>query len=96
MSNSYYVYILTNFSRSALYIGITNDLIRRVEEHRSGNGGVFTRKYSLRYLVYFETTDDVYGAITREKELKGWRRQKKDDLIESSNPARLDLYENLF
>ena len=88
----YYVYILTNVSRT-LYIGITNDLIRRLEEHRSGIGSQFTKKYNVHQLVYYETTNSVFVAIEREKELKNWRRSLKIALIEEHNPDWKDLAE---
>ena len=86
----YYVYILTNHM-GTLYIGVTNDLTRRLYEHREGLGGGFTKKYNLTSLVHFETTTDVTGAITREKQIKGWRRSRKVALIESTNPSWRDL-----
>ena len=86
----YFVYILTNRSRT-LYIGVTNDLVRRIEQHRSGLVCGFTSKYKLHGLVYFEQFNDVVLAIAREKELKGWRRQKKVDLIETINSEWSDL-----
>ena len=82
----YYIYIMSNRTH-VLYIGVTNDLYRRVEEHRAGTLGGFTSKYKLRRLVYFEHTDDVGAAIAREKQLKNWRREKKIALIERMNPA---------
>jgi putative endonuclease len=86
----YYVYILTNVSRT-LYIGITNDLVRRIEEHRSGLGSDFTRRYHVHQLVYYESTNSVWAAIEREKELKSWRRSRKIDLINEKNPEWKDL-----
>jgi len=86
----YYVYIMTNDSRT-LYIGITNDLERRVFEHKSKAVEGFTRKYNITKLIYFESTDDVTVAIEREKQIKGWLRKKKIALIESMNPAWGDL-----
>ena len=72
----YYVYILTNVSRT-LYIGVTNDLQRRLYEHRVGIGSEFTRKYHVHQLIYYESTNSVWAAIEREKELKSWRRSRK-------------------
>ena len=86
----YYVYILASF-RGALYTGVTNNLERRLHEHKHGLGGRFTRKYKVSKLVYFEATGDVYSAITREKEIKGWRRAKKVGIIEAMNPYWQDL-----
>jgi putative endonuclease len=91
----YYVYILTNASKT-LYIGMTNDLIRRVTEHKKGKIKGFTSKYNIKRLVYFEEGDDVDMAILREKEIKAWRREKKIALIESSNPEWQDLSEDWF
>jgi len=80
----YYVYIMTNGLRT-LYIGVTNDLMRRVFEHKEKLADGFTKKYNITMLVYYETTTDVQAAIAREKQLKSWRRSKKIALIESSN-----------
>ena len=90
MPNQYYVYIMTNASRT-LYTGVTNDLQRRVYEHRSGKGSVFTKKYRITRLVYYEAYNDVRNAIAREKQIKGWRRSKKVALIESQNPEWRDV-----
>jgi len=79
-----------------LYIGVTNDLYRRVEEHRAGTLGGFTSKYKLRRLVYFEHTSDIGAAIAREKQLKNWRREKKITLIQRMNPTWTDLSRELF
>ena len=86
----YYVYIMTNGVRT-LYIGVTNDLMRRVFEHKEKLAEGFTKKYNITMLVYFETTSDVQAAIAREKQLKSWRRNKKIALIESSNPQWKDF-----
>jgi putative endonuclease len=86
----YYVYIMASHSRR-LYIGITNDLIRRVYEHKQKLVPSFTQRYNITSLVYFETTTDVNAALTREKQLKKWNRQKKIELIESTNPTWDDL-----
>ena len=86
----YYVYIMTNRS-GTLYIGVTNDLARRVYEHKNKLIPGFTAKYNITKLVYFETTDDVRTAIAREKQIKGWLRAKKITLIESVNPNWDDL-----
>jgi putative endonuclease len=90
----YYVYIMTNFSKT-LYIGVTNNLIRRVWEHKQGLVSGFTHKYRVKQLVYFEQTSDINSAIAREKQLKGWRRSKKLALIEKVNPTWKDLYYGL-
>jgi putative endonuclease len=88
----YYVYIMTNRS-DTLYTGVTNNLERRVYEHKHGLAEGFTKKYNLTMLVYYETTDDVRSAITREKQIKGWLRSRKIALIESTNPQWRDLSE---
>jgi putative endonuclease len=85
-TRQYYVYIMTNRSRT-LYVGVTNDLERRVYEHKSESIEGFTKRYRIHRLVYFDTTSSVEGAITREKEIKVWRRSKKIDLIEEANPG---------
>ncbi len=85
-----YVYILTNRSRT-LYTGVTNDLQRRVYEHRHHLVPGFTSKYNIMQLVHYEITSDVRAAITREKQIKGWLRKKKIALIESENPEWQDL-----
>jgi len=87
---SYFVYIMTNKSRT-LYTGITNDLERRVLEHKSKQIPGFTQKYNITQLVYYEETDDIGIAIAREKQIKGWLRKKKIDLIETMNPHWVDL-----
>lgn len=88
---TYYVYILTNWSHTVLYIGVTNDLPRRLSEHRSGAVDGFTKKYRADRLVYFEQTNDVSAAIAREKQLKAWRREKKNALVETVNPQWREL-----
>ena len=87
----YYVYILTNQHKTTLYTGITNNLLRRVEEHKGGAGGVFSRKYHLNRLVYYEIYRDVRAAIAREKQIKGGSRSRKVNLINSLNPEWQDL-----
>ena len=89
--NRYYIYILANTSDTTLYIGVTNDLERRVAEHRSGMIPGFTQKYNCHKLVYFEEYSDVEQAIAREKQLKKWSRTKKDSLIDTMNKERKDL-----
>ncbi len=88
--NKYYVYIMTNKSRT-LYTGVTNDLERRVYEHKQKLVPGFTAKYNTTRLVYFEVTQDVQAAIAREKQIKGWLRRKKISLIESLNSEWKDL-----
>ncbi|MEC4892782.1 MAG: GIY-YIG nuclease family protein [Oscillatoria sp. PMC 1050.18] len=87
---SYYVYIMTNKSKT-LYTGVTNDLVRRVYEHKQKLIRGFTQKYNITQLVYWEETNDVQAAIAREKQIKGWLRIKKIALIESVNPLWQDL-----
>ncbi len=91
MDKTYYVYILTNKYNTVLYTGVTNDLERRLEEHRSADNRGFTARYNVHKLVYYETFDDVVEAIAREKQIKGGSRQKKIDLIVGSNPWWKDL-----
>lgn len=86
----YYVYIMTNNS-GTLYIGVTGELAHRVHEHRTANKSGFTSRYKLTRLVYFEPTADVNEAINREKQLKGWLRRRKIELIASMNPTWRDL-----
>jgi putative endonuclease len=94
MSKNYCVYILANRSRS-LYVGVSSNLERRMIEHRDGLVSGFTTRYRVFRLVYFETFGDVTSAIAREKEIKGWRREKKIRLIEGTNPTWADLSERL-
>lgn len=89
---NYYVYILASQRNGTLYIGVTNDLVRRVYEHKQGFVKGFTSRYAVHKLVYFEHTQSIDAALTREKELKKWRRQWKIDLIEEKNPEWADLY----
>src|SRR5262249_34291990 len=91
----YWTYIATNRSKT-LYTGVSNDLPRRMWEHKNRVVAGFTSKYLIDRLVYFETTNDVRAAIAREKEIKGWRREKKVRLIESVNPDWKDLSESWF
>ena len=93
--NQYYVYIMTNRSKT-LYTGVTNDLVRRVYEHKNKMVDGFTKKYNITKLVYFEETNDVQSAITREKQIKGWLRRKKIALIQSVNPGWKDLSEGWY
>lgn len=80
-----------NVSRKSVYVGVTNNLYRRVNEHRAGEVPGFTRKYKCNMLLYYEEYSDIRVAISREKLLKGWTRSKKEDLIASINPERIDL-----
>ena len=90
MIHAYYVYILTNPSR-LLYVGVTNDLQRRLHEHRAKTIPGYTRQYDLTQLAYYESTPNVQAAIAREKQLKGWNRARKIALIETHNPVWADL-----
>ena len=92
----YYVYILTSKENTALYIGVTNDLRRRLNEHKSGLSGGFTKRYHLCKLVYFEEYSEISEAILREKRMKGWTREKKDALIGERTPEWMDLGEGVF
>ena len=89
--NRYYVYILSNKTNSVVYVGITNDLQRRLYEHKNGLNKGFTKKYNVNKLVYFEETTSVLSAITREKQIKNLVRRKKDELINANNPEWEDL-----
>ncbi len=91
MERSYFVYILTNQTNRVLYIGVTNDLHRRTYEHQNKTADGFTKRFNLNKLVYFEHTGSIEAAILYEKKLKGWKRQKKIDLITQQNPAWRDL-----
>ncbi|MDP2295796.1 MAG: GIY-YIG nuclease family protein [Pseudolabrys sp.] len=92
---AYWVYILTNQPRSTLYVGVTNDLVRRVYEHREGLVKGFTQRYGLKTLVHFEQFDTPTAAIQREKNIKHWSRLWKLQLVESGNPQWRDLYNDI-
>ena len=89
--NTYYVYMMTNEYNNVLYVGVTNNLERRVYEHQSGLIEGFTQKYNVHKLVWYECCHDVKDAIAREKQLKGWIRSKKEALIREMNPEWRDL-----
>ena len=89
---AYYVYILARKKHGTLYVGVTNDIVRRGYEHRTKAVGGFTKRYDIDKLVWFEIYDDAITAIAREKELKKWRRDWKIRLIEEENPGWVDLY----
>ncbi|MDW7667361.1 MAG: GIY-YIG nuclease family protein [Bacillota bacterium] len=91
----YYVYMMTNWNNKVLYTGVTNNLERRVYEHKNKLVKGFTSKYNTNKLVYFDYTDDVNSAITREKQIKGWSRKKKDELVKNANPDWKDLSKEL-
>jgi putative endonuclease len=90
-----YVYILTNKKDGTLYVGVTSDLSKRIHEHKTKPVSSFTKTYNLDKLVYYEVSDSIVQAITREKQLKNWHRQWKIDLIERNNPDWNDLYESI-
>jgi putative endonuclease len=94
VSKQYYVYIMASISR-VLYVGVSGDLTRRVWEHKEKQAPGFTEKYGVDRLVYYEATEDVLSAIAREKQIKGYRREKKLALIEAMNPEWNDLYRDL-
>ena len=90
----YFVYILANWNDSVLYIGVTANLPRRLYEHKNHLVDGFSSKYNTHKLVYYEETNDVYSAISREKQLKNWNRSKKNELIQRMNPQWVDLSES--
>jgi len=94
-AKTYCIYIMTNKHNSTLYTGVTNNLLRRVHEHKRGVGSKFTHQYKINKLVYYETTNDVEAAIMREKQIKNGSRQKKIDLVNSRNPGWRDLSDDL-
>ena len=94
-TKNYYVYLLTNWNNRVIYAGVTNDLNRRIYEHKNKLIEGFSKKYNLTKLVYFEETSDINAAIAREKEIKKWRREKKDKLVSQTNPNWQDLSEGL-
>ena len=95
MDRQYYVYMMTNKINTVLYTGVTNELKRRVYEHKEKMVGGFTKKYNINKLVYYEIFDDIENAIFREKQIKSGSRQKKVELVNSMNGEWLDLYEEL-
>jgi len=90
-TGKYYVYLLTNWNNTVMYVGMTNNLIRRIYEHKNKMVKGFTEKYNVNKLVYFEETQDVMAAIAREKEIKKWRREKKNQLVNRMNPTWKEL-----
>ena len=95
LMEQYFVYIMTNKYHNVLYTGVTNNLIRRVYEHKQKSVEGFTKRYSLSKLVYYELAETANAAITREKQIKGGSRQDKMDLIQNMNPKWQDLYEKI-
>jgi len=95
LGNQYYIYILTTAGNTALYTGVTNDLIRRVYEHKNNIVKGFTKRYNVHKLVYYETGDNILAVIEREKQIKSWVRKKKVALINAFNPDWHDLYNEI-
>ena len=95
MAKKGYVYILASRRNGTLYVGVTSDLIKRIEEHRQKRVDGFTKKYEITTLVYFETFEDIRDAVIREREIKEWKRKWKTELIQSVNPYWRDLYEDI-
>jgi putative endonuclease len=95
MSKTFYVYIMASKRNGVIYIGITNNLVRRVYEHKHDLADGFTKRYKVHKLVYFECTESSLAAITREKQLKKWNRRWKIELIEEMNPEWNDLYSEM-
>ncbi len=95
MRKDYYVYILTNYTNTVLYTGVTNNLLRRVYEHKEKIADSFTKKYNINKLVYYEVFNDIKFAIEREKQIKGGSRKKKIELIDGFNKNWEDLYPKL-
>ena len=93
MDRTYYVYIMTNENNTTLYTGVTNNVALRIAQHKTGEGSLFTAKYHITKLVYYESTEDVNAALAREKQIKAGSRKKKIQLIEHENPDWKDLSE---
>jgi putative endonuclease len=94
-ANQYYVYILTTARNTALYTGVTNDLVRRTYEHKHNMAKGFTQRYNIHKLVYYEAGDGILATIEREKQIKNWVRKKKVALIDAFNPDWHDLYDEI-
>ena len=95
VGREYCVYIMTNAHNTVIYSGVTNNLARRVYEHKNGLGGIFTKKYNVNKLVYYEVGHNVNAALAREKQIKGGSRKKKIDLVNSVNPEWKDLFDEI-
>ena len=95
LTKQYYVYFLTNWNNKVIYVGVTNDLKRRVYEHKHGVIEDFTRKYNAHKLVYYEISEEIESAILREKQIKGGSRQKKNEWVKQFNPKWEDLWDQL-
>jgi len=91
---TYYIYLMTNWNHRVMYVGVTNDLVRRVYEHKNKLMEGFTSRYNIKKLVYFENTGDIHTTLAREKEIKRWRRDKKDALVQALNSDWRDLSED--
>jgi putative endonuclease len=87
---------MTNKRKTVLYTGVTNNLLRRVEEHKTGIGSGFTKRYNVNRLIYFESTNDVQVALSREKQIKSWARKRKEELINTLNPEWKDLIDEMY
>jgi putative endonuclease len=90
-----FIYIVSNKNRTVLYVGMTSNLLLRIEQHKNGHGSVFTKKYSVNELLYFEVFSNMNQTIKREKQLKNWHSEWKWNLIKENNPELIDLYEGL-
>jgi len=95
VGRQYCVYLMTNAHNTVIYCGVTNNLARRVYEHKNSLGGIFTKKYNVNKLVYYEVGDNVNAALAREKQIKGGSRKKKIDLVNSINPEWKDLFDEI-
>ena len=96
MEKGGFVYLISNFNRTTIYIGVTNDIERRVLEHKIGIGSKFSSKYNLKYLMYFEEHSTINDAIEREKQLKNWHKEWKWNLVKEDNPNLLDLADDWY
>jgi len=90
-----FIYIVSNKNRTVLYVGVTSILLKRIVQHKDGNGSVFTKKYSVNELLYYEVFSNINLAIKREKQLKNWHSDWKWNLIKETNPELIDLYDGL-
>jgi len=95
LTRSYFVYLLASRRRGTLCVGVTNDLLKRVWQHKQGLVEGFTKRYGIKTLVWYEQTDSIESAMTREKQIKKWNRDWKVELIEKNNPQWKDLYEDI-
>ncbi|MGD9807628.1 MAG: GIY-YIG nuclease family protein [Deferribacterales bacterium] len=95
MDKQGYVYILTNWNKTVLYVGVTSNIVKRIWEHKEKLVDGFTKRYNCKILLYYEVLDDIEEAIKREKQIKGWTRKRKEDLIKTKNPELKDLYDEI-